>query len=598
MQMDRYDATMKDTNLPLPPRIRPRQVVHDPETDPHDRLDSLFRAQMGRLTGGLSPMALAAVWADWSANLAGSPGKLMELGGLATRQTLDYAAYLARAAGRTEAPDDVIAPEPGDRRFRHPGWRKQPFHAMQQAFLLNEAWWDAATTGVRGMSRGHAHAANFAARQMLDAVAPSNFAPANPEVLEKARETGGVNFIEGARNWAEDQARIVGGKRPAILDDYVVGKDVAATPGRVVYRNHLIELIQYAPTTGRVHAEPVLIVPAWIMKYYILDLSPHNSMVKYLVSQGFTVFMVSWRNPGAEDAGLGMDAYHRMGPMAALDAVQEITGRDRVHGVGYCLGGTLLGITAAAMARDGDPRLASLTLFAAQFDFRDAGELLLFISDAEVAFLEDVMWREGYLDAQQMAGAFQLLRSNDLVWSKMQHEYMMGERARPNDIMAWNADATRMPYRMHAEYLRKLFLNNAFASNEYCVDGVPVTPRDIDLPIFALGTETDHVAPWNSVYKVTALTRSEVTFVLTNGGHNAGVLSEPGHKRRHYRVRVSSPRDHHVPAAAWSELADLREGSWWPEWTAWLADLAGEGVDPPPLADGYGPAPGTYVCMA
>ena len=572
---------------------------HDPEHDRHDRLDALARAQIARLTGGISPAALTQVWVDWAAHMASSPGKQVRLAHHALDESVSFWSYLMRCgAGAVDSQERVCGtPSTKDRRFHHDAWTHQPFHAWQRAFLSVESWWDAATTDVRGMSHKHAEAANFLVRQILDSVSPANFAVTNPEILQALRSNGIDPLAKGLENWTEDARRAALGEPAPALDDFAPGRDVAVTPGKVIFRNRLIELIQYEPTTDTVQAEPVLIVPAWIMKYYILDLSPQNSMVRYLVSQGFTVFMLSWRNPGPEDADLTMQDYRQMGPMAALDAVQDVTGAERVHGVGYCLGGTLLSITAAAMARDGDDRLASLSLFAAQMDFRDAGELSLFISEAEVTFLEDLMWREGYLDSSQMAGAFQLLRSNDLIWSRMQREYMMGERPRPNDMMAWNADSTRMPYRMHSEYLRELFLDNAFASNGYLVGGVPVSPRDIHMPIFALGTETDHVAPLRSVYKATVLTRSDVTFVLTNGGHNAGVVSEPGHPRRHYRMMTHHDRDRYVPPEEWQEIADLHDGSWWPAWTDWLAERSRGRQTPPEIGKPICDAPGTYVLM-
>jgi polyhydroxyalkanoate synthase len=376
---------------------------------------------------------------------------------------------------------------------------------------------------------------------------------------------------------------------------------VACTPGKVVYRNRLIELIQYAPTGTQVFAEPLLIVPAWIMKYYVLDLSPHNSLVRSLVERGHTVFVISWKNPGAEDRDLGLDDYRRLGVMAALDAVGAIVPQRRVHAAGYCLGGTLLAIACAAMARDGDDRLASATLLAAQTDFTEAGEIMLFLNEAEIAFLEDMMWERGYLDSAQMAGAFQLLRSSDLIWSRMVHDYLLGRRRQMNDLMAWNADGTRLPYRMHSEYLRQLFLGNDLAQGRYLVDGRPLTISDIRVPLFAVGTSRDHVAPWTSVYKLHLLSDTEVTFVLTSGGHNAGIVSEPGHPGRSYQVATKREGDLHLDPATWQAATPAREGSWWPEWSDWLQRHSGGKVPPPALGESeagfpvLADAPGVYV---
>ena len=583
---------MTDSDTTFDPK-----APHDPERELANMVDTAFRAAISQMTSGLSPAALMQHYAEWALHMASSPGKQLQLGHLAFENWSDFSRYLTRCAMSRKG-EPCAEPDARDRRFRHEGWTRQPFAAYQQAFLLTQKWWDEATTGVRGMSRANERVVNFTARQILDAMAPSNFVATNPEILEKTVESGGANLVEGARNFQEDAQRALLREKEPLSEEYRVGASVAVTPGKVVYRNHLIELIQYEPATDKVQPEPVLIVPAWIMKYYILDLSPENSMVKFLTEQGFTVFMISWRNPDAEDAGYGMADYRKMGPMAALDEVQKRTGAARVHAVGYCLGGTLLSIAAAAMARDGDTRLASMTLLAAQMDFTEAGELTLFINESEVSFLEDMMWRNGYLDAAQMAGAFQLLRSNDLVWSRLQHEYLMGERPRSSDLMAWNADSTRMPYRMHSEYLRQLFLENAFATGKFEVEGHPVTPRDIQAPIFAVGTETDHVAPWKSAYKTGALTRSEVTFALTNGGHNAGVVSEPGHHHRHFRLGRILRNNHFISAEEWAEQAEMHEGSWWLAWADWLkGQQRGEPIAPPKMGKAICDAPGTYVLM-
>jgi polyhydroxyalkanoate synthase len=442
---------------------------------------------------------------------------------------------------------------------------------------------------------------NFGARQFLDMMSPSNFLPTNPEIIARTRETGGQNLITGAQNFVDDLMRETQGKPPEGAEQFRPGHEVAVTPGQVVYRNELIELIQYSPTTEKVHPEPILIVPAWIMKYYILDLSPDNSMVRYLVGQGHTVFMISWKNPGAEDRDFSLQTYVEKGVLAALDAVQAIVPGPKIHAVGYCIGGTLLALAAALLGKTGQTSLASLTLLAAQMDFTEAGEILLFVDDSQVAFLKDMMAERGYLDGGEMAGAFEMLRSNDLIWSRIVHDYLMGERRPINDLMAWNADATRMPYQMHSQYLQKLFLDNDFSEGRFELGDVTVAPPDITTPIFAVGAERDHVAPWHSVYKATLLSDVDVTFLLTSGGHNAGIISEPGHPRRHYRIGDHRANSSFVPPQKWFNSTPEHEGSWWPAWQAWLAKRSGE---PGPLPQigrdeaGYPtlcPAPGEYV---
>lgn len=532
------------------------------------------------------------MWTDWWVHLATAPDKQVDLARTAVNHGVSWANFVALGCP-DEAEARPIAPQKGDRRFRDDGWRKPPFAAMEQGFLLCEDFWDQATSDVPGLNPSHDRAMTFMMRQMLDAVAPSNFWVTNPEVLARTMETGGLNLHHGLSRWVEDQTGQNIGH-----DNAKVGVEVATSLGKVVYRNHLIELIQYAPTTDTVHPEPILIVPAWIMKYYILDLSPENSLVKYLTGQGFTIFMISWRNPDAEDAELGMQAYLDQGPRAAIDHIAKATGTDKIHTAGYCLGGTLLAIAAAAMARDGDTRLASMTLLAAQTDFSEPGELSLFINESQVSVLEDIMCAQGYLDADQMMSAFQMMRSNDLIWSQMVRKYLLGEEDAPlSDLMAWNADSTRMPARMHGEYLRHMFLDNDLAAGRYLVDGHPVSLRDIRVPTFAVGTETDHIAPWTSVFKIHSLGHADVTFALTNGGHNAGVLSEPGHKRRHFRLHTKRDADMALSPDDWLATAELQEGSWWPAWTGWLSERSGTQIKPRKITKPLAPAPGTYVMM-
>ncbi len=596
----------KNLTEPKHPTLRdswhhlPAFLPHTP-ANMEQSLDKGLKAAQARFTGGLSPIALAAAYSDWALHLSSAPGKQMELVEKAIRKTARFAHYAGTCALTPKSGKTCITPLPQDKRFRDEHWQQWPFNVMSQAFLLNQQWWHNATTGVEGVTSQHEDVVTFATRQILDVFSPSNSPLTNPEVLAKTMAEGGMNLIRGWQNFLEDASRAQAGQKPVGTEDFEVGRNMATSPGKVVYRNRLIELIQYAPTTDKVRPEPILIVPAWIMKYYILDLGAQNSLVKYLTAQGYTVFMISWKNPDANDRDLGMDDYLSYGVMEAVRAANTITDGQKIHAIGYCLGGTLLSIAAATMARDGDDRLQSMTLLAAQVDFTEAGELTLFINESQLTYLEDMMWEKGYLGSDQMAGAFQLLRSNDLVWSRVIHDYLMGERSEMNDLMAWNADATRMPYRMHSEYLRRLFLKNDLAEGRYFVGDQPIAITDIRVPVFMVGTERDHVAPWHSVYKFNLLSDTDVTFVLTSGGHNAGIVSEPGHPRRHYRIRTKAKDDPHTGPDSWVEETAPVDGSWWPALTDWLDKASGAPVKPPQMgakAKGYAPicdAPGTYV---
>ncbi len=376
----------------------------------------------------------------------------------------------------------------------------------------------------------------------------------------------------------------------------------ADTSVKVSPFDRLVQAWQARFTGGLSPASLELAYFDWLLHLgNILDLSPHNSLVKYLVDHGHTVFMISWKNPGSEDRDLGMEDYRRLGIMAALEAISTICPQRRIHAAGYCLGGTLLAIAVAAMAGEHDDRLQSMTLFATQTDFTEAGELQLFIDESQISYLENLMWDQGYLDDAQMSGAFQLLRSNDLIWSRVIHEYLLGQREPLNDLMAWNADATRLPYRMHTEYLRGLFLHNDLFEGRYRVDNRSIDLNDIRVPIFAVGTVRDHVAPWRSVYKISLLTDTEVTFLLTSGGHNAGIVSEPGHPHRSYQSATRPAHAAYVDADTWQAATPTRDGSWWPTWQAWLAERSSGRVTPPGLGApscGYpqlADAPGSYV---
>jgi polyhydroxyalkanoate synthase len=566
---------------------------------PSNLLDRWAHVQMSPLTRSTSTAGLRLAYIDWLTHLSQNPAEQFSLMRKAQEYFVQLARYIPEATGSSCKP--CIEPLVQDRRFLHAGWQTWPFNVWSQSFLLTQQWWQDATTDVRGVSPHHEDVISFTVRQMLDIISPANFVATNPEVLQRSAETGGANLLQGFKNYIEDVNRLQAHSGPAGLEAFEVGKELAVTPGKVIYRNDLIELIQYLPSGAKTWPEPILIVPSWIMKYYILDLSPENSLIKYLVDQGHTVFTISWKNPESEDRNLGMDDYLRLGIMDAIDTVTSVVPDQKVHSVGYCLGGTLLSIAAAAMGRDGDDRLASMSLLAAQTDFSEPGELALFIDESQIAYLEDLMWDNGYLNSQQMAGAFQLMSSSDLIWSRMLKNYLLGERAVASDLMAWNADGTRLPYRMHSEYLRHMFLNNDLAGGSYTVHGKPVALTAISCPVYCIGTERDHVAPWRSVYKINLLTDTEVTFLLTSGGHNVGIVNPPGKPGRSYQVLTKQRHDPCLSADAWSEAAPLHEGSWWTDWTAWLKVRSGKKIAAPSMGDPVSglvvlaDAPGTYV---
>lgn len=550
----------------------------------------------------ISPESSLLAWTDWASHLANSPGKQSELLAFAGALSEQWMSLLKK--GLVSPDQEAAAPEPlpaNDRRFNDPAWDQWPYNLYRSSFLIQSQWWEQATQNVWGVDPQHERLMAFGAKQWLEMVSPTNSALFNPAVLNKTVEEQGANLARGMSNFLDDLRRQLSGEPPAGTENFVVGRDVAVTEGKVVLRNQLIELIQYTPTTEKVHPEPILIIPAWIMKYYVLDLSPHNSLIRYLVAQGHTVFCISWRNPDAEDRDLGMDEYLEFGLHAALDAVTSVVPGHGVHAAGYCLGGTLLAIGASAMARDGDTRLVSVSLLAAQTDFSEPGELSLFINESQVALLEASMAQTGYLTSDQMSGAFQLLRSYDLIWSRMIDEYLLGDRRPMTDLMAWNADGTRLPAKMHSQYLRRLYLNNDLSAGRYPVTGRPVSVGDIAVPVFCVGTASDHIAPWRSVYKLHLLSSAELTFVLTTGGHNGGIVSEPGRGKRQYQIHTRAAGDGYMAPDEWQATMQTHPDSWWPAWSAWLRERSGDVVAPPLIgaeSSGYPTvcdAPGEYV---
>ncbi len=568
-------------------------------------LDSTIHAMSA--TMGLSPIALSLAWMDWGMHLASSPGRQMELtvAGLRQMQSL-LAADMKELEKKELSEKDLDAKEVAAKEADANGldaWKKWPT-LWQNGLQAAQDWCNQAAQ-VKGVSPHHVKMNQFFMGQMFAMMAAKNWPASNPEVWQATWASGGQNLLRGEQNWLQDQLRDqlhVPHEEGTV--QYRPGKEVALTAGHVVYRNHLIELICYSPQTPEVHPEPIFIVPSWIMKYYILDLSPHNSMVNYLVQQGHQVFILSWNNPDAADRDLSMEDYLQLGIFDALQAIAKISGKAPVHAVGYCLGGTLLAIAAAALARtvkvkDADKMatLASVSLLAAQTDFAEPGEMGVLIDDSQVQMIEDLMAQTGYMTGAQMAGSFQFLNSRDLVWNKRLREYWLGVRDVGTDMMAWNADVTRLPARMHGEYLHQFFLENALAEGEYLVEGKPVSLLDIRQPLFVVGTVRDQVSPWHSVFKVLRLTRTEVTFLLASGGHNAGIVSEPGHPKRSYQIHTHPLQESTFSPEAWQQAMPVQQGSWWPAWQAWLATRSSAKRKSKPVAKQFQlqAAPGSYV---
>lgn len=565
--------------------------------DNQNQVTAYVNSQLSELTGGLSPLMLFMAYQDWIMHLASNPNKQKVLFEKWLDSASRLSAYNLKSMDSSCGP--CVDPPEYDHRFAHSSWSTWPFNMVSQSFLMGERWWDEASKDLRGVSHHHQDVVRFMNRQLLDASSPSNFILTNPEVLNLTLKSGGMNLWMGLQNLVDREERRKSKKPPFGGEAFEVGKRVAITPGKVIYRNRLIELIQYEPTTKQVHPEPILIMPAWIMKYYILDLSPANSLIKYLVDKGHTVFAISWLNPDSEDRDLNLNNYAEFGVMDSLKAINAIVPDQKVHIVGYCIAGTLLSAIAAAMGGNDDHRLASMTLFASQTDFSEVGELSIFIDDAEISFIEDIMSEKGYLDSKHMNGAFQLLNSSDLLWSRILKNYMMGEKQPVNDLAAWNADGTRLPYQMHSETLRHFFLNNDLASGKYHLESKSVNLMDIDCPIYCVATTKDHISPWQSVHKLHTLTDAEIEFVLTSGGHNSGIINPPNVKTSEFKSLVRSKCGHYYYPEQWLQRASSHEGSWWPHWSKWLKDRSGPNTKPPAMgAMGYPPlcdAPGTYV---
>ena len=564
---------------------------------------------------------LAGVWASGAGSAAGAAVEAM--GGPAGKARFDperlvaaqmellqdyqrlwmgaTARLLHRAAGAGLPAEPVIEPAPEDSRFGDPEWTGNPvFDYVKQAYLLNAAWAKRMVESIVGLDDDTARKVDFMSRQIVDAMSPTNFAFTNPTVIRETAERRGENLREGYRNFAATLAK---GKGPLAIehvpsDAFEIGVDVAATPGEVVFRNELLELIQYAPATETVYERPLLIVPPWINKYYILDLRPSNSFAAWCVAQGYTVFMVSWVNPDGRHCDRGFDDYLRDGILAALDAIERATEEREVTAIGYCIGGTLLAMALAWMGARNDTRIRAATFFAAQVDFADGGELRVFTDPSTLKLVEGEVERQGYLDGASMAAAFNLLRSNDLLWRFAIESYLMGRTPRAFDLLYWNADSTRFPARLFFEYLRGMYQENRLSTpGAFEALGQPLDLGDVRVPIYLQAAREDHIAPAASVYKAMNLFSGPRRFVLAGSGHIAGVVNPPD--RDKYQHWINPGRGRPRSLDRWLEGAEERPGSWWPDWLRWMSRRSGRRVAARVPGEGglapIEPAPGSYV---
>jgi polyhydroxyalkanoate synthase len=500
-----------------------------------------------------------------------------------------------------QAVDPVVEPDRTDRRFRDPAWDDHAvFDFIKQSYLLTARWLVDTVNGLEGFDDKTKQKIDFYTRQFVDAMAPSNFVATNPEVLRATVETRGVNLLRGLSNLLEDLAR--GEGRLAIkmtdLDAFELGANLALTPGKVICQNDLMQLIQYQPSTEQVYQRPLLVIPPWINKYYILDLRPKNSFIKYAVDEGFTVFVVSWVNPDERHAEKTFEDYMVEGPLAALDVIEQATGEREANVIGYCLGGTLLACTLAYLAARRERRIAAASFFTALTDFEHPGELGVFIDEEQLAAMDQMMAKRGYLDGREMATTFNMLRANDLIWSFVVNNYLLGKEPFPFDLLYWNSDSTRMPYAMHSFYLHKFYQENRLVEpGGIVLRDVPVDLRKIRVPVYMLSTREDHIAPWATTYAATQLYRGDIRFVLAGSGHIAGVVNPPTQQKYGYWTNDRLPPDPND----WLDAATEHPGSWWPDWAAWNAQRSGPkmparqpgGGELAPIED----APGSYARM-
>ena len=492
----------------------------------------------------------------------------------------------------------VVQPKAGDKRFKDKDWQEnQLFDFIKQSYLLTANWIQNTVGKVELDDPDAKKRIEFYTKQFVDAFAPTNFVLTNPEVLRTTMQSNGENLVKGLDNLLEDIDR--GGGDLSIrqsADAFTPGKNIAITPGKVIFRNELLELLQYEPTTAEVYERPLVIFPPWINKFYILDLRPENSFIKWLVGRGYTVFVASWINPDKRLAMKSFEDYMRDGIFAALDAVGEATGVRDPNVVGYCIGGTLLGATLAYMAAKNDDRLHSATFWAAQVDFSEAGDLTVFVDEAQLEALQQQMEASGgVLEGKKMATTFNMLRANDLIWSFVINNYMLGKQPMPFDLLYWNSDTTRMPENIHLFYLRECYKENALAKGKMVLSGIKLDLSSVKVPVYLQSAKEDHIAPYRSIYKATRLYKGPIRFILAGSGHIAGVINPPAAKKYQYWTNDDLPEN----VEDWLAGAKEHPGSWWPDWDQWLSAQSGSKVPARKPGDGklrpLGNAPGSYV---
>ena len=546
------------------------------------------------------PLKLTQTFMDFTAKMLADPDKLVAAQMELWQQYMQlWQATAQRMMGHKAEP--VAEPAKGDKRFNDPAWKDEVvFDYLKQSYLLTARWLQGTVKEVGGVDAKTAQKVEFYTRQFVDALSPSNFAMTNPQVIKATVESKGENLVKGLQNLLTDLERGKGklAIRQTDMAAFKVGENVATSPGKVVFQNELIQLIQYAPTTTEVYQMPLLIVPPWINKFYILDLKPQNSFIKWATEHGYTVFVISWVNPDEKLTKLVFDDYMHMGPLAALDAIEKATGEKKVSAIGYCIGGTLMAATLAYMAARGDERIAACTFFTAQVDFTEPGELGVFIDEAQLAGVEQVMSKKGYLEGSEMATTFNMLRANDLIWSFVVSNYLMGKDPFPFDLLFWNADATRMPAAMHMYYLRNMYQKNLLVQpGGIVIDNVPIDLRKISIPTYIQAGKEDHIAPPKSVYKATQIFSGPVRFMLAGSGHIAGVVNPPSAKK--YMHWLNETATNPPTLDEWRAGATEFPGSWWDDWDKWLSEKSGPKVAARVPGEGGLPAledaPGSYV---